>query len=576
MTIIGLAILFIGWLILKFGYHYLSSYLTFSSNLFAFDASDYQYFNPPIFFSIGEAIATVAILLAVYQFRKEKWEIALEVRRYIRSVVVVSLVAGFVVIIFSSIVSFWQPTNIFLLSVFWQVFAALLIIFAIVFLFLKTTNRNLFTPKNKDRFIGSLLRRVLSRLPQQIDLVVDTLGSNWKTILKEIRTAQRGDDISEFTKSAHFVTTQIISNPNFAHHIVTTRADFFQMFLRSISENHLYNDQSISVAFGSLMKASFLNRESYFYNEWRHSDPGVYYRPFLEDVFFDQNIFLNLRPLDQIGFDIGESISPEKLSLFLMALETALEGYFNEKRTINFEYSHYRQAFEHVENALSRVMDEARHNESQSDWPIESKLHQITFFAGWTFQRLYREAVKNNKVSQNDLDAPVEEKSYGLYPQSLTAGYAELLFKLLCILSEYPKRDAIRHYAMSLTNHILIFNEPEFSSIRTALLKYIWEKVNGEHMSNINGYYPAVLPVFLSLIGMWQDGATTERKALYNQTVEFLNNELRPKILANAKMANDDLMEERLLPPEVAFNREKNIFEWKMHKGTQEMRVRRG
>lgn len=129
---------------------------------------------------------------------------------------------------------------------------------------------------------------------------------------------------------------------------------------------------------------------------------------------------------------------------------------------------------------------------------------------------------------------------------------------------------------MSLTNHILIFNEPEFSSIRTALLKYIWEKVNGEHMSNINGYYPAVSPVFLSLIGMWQDGATTERKALYNQTVEFLNNELRPKILANAKMANDDLMEERLLPPEVAFNREKNIFEWKMHEGTQEMRVRRG
>ena len=64
-----------------------------------------------------------------------------------------------------------------------------------------------------------------------------------------------------------------------------------------------------------------------------------------------------------------------------------------------------------------------------------------------------------------------------------------------------------------------------------------------------------------------------EEKELYNQTVKFLEKKLKPKIIAGEKMVNDELMEEVLLPNEVFFNREKNLFEWKMRRGTQEMTI---
>lgn len=570
--IISLFILFSPFFLSKINFQYFVDFL----RLHWLNINTYPYSSPPIFFSIGEALAAVAILLAVYQFKKEKWDVALEIQRSIRPIVISSISFGFVAIILSSVVSFWRPSNIFLLSVFWQIISSISITFAIVFLFLRATNKGLFSPKTKDRFVGSLLRRVLSRSPKQIDLAVGAIGANFEIILREISIVpQRGGSIPEFAKAAHFVIDQIVSDPNFTHHVVTTRADFLQMFLQSIKEKRLYNNHSISIAFNAFVKALFLNRDSYFYNELKHSDPGIYYKPFLEDIFSDQDMFLELRPFDQISFGYGELVEEDKLSLFLTALETAVEGYFKKPRSVDFEHSHYRQTFEQVEDVFSRVIDEFKNSNSKNSWPITSKVHQITFFVGWRFLDLYKEALKNNTISQHDLDAPIEEKSYGIYPHSLTSGYAELIFKLLCSLSNYPDKESARHYAMTLADDILTFNEPQLENIRKVLLKLIWNQIRDGHSSNIKGFYPLILPVFLSLIGMWQDGASPEEKAIYNQIVEFLNNELKPKILADTKMANkEDLMEKALLSPYVVYNREKGLFEYKLRDGIQEMIIR--
>lgn len=571
-SIISLFILFFPILLSKLDFQYFVDL----SRLSWLNINTYPYFNPPIFFSIGEALAAVAILLAVYQFKKEKWDVALEIKSSIKPIVIFSISFGFVAIILSSIFSFWKPSSILFLSVFWQIISSISITFAIVFLFLQATNKGLFSQKTKDRFVGSLLRRVLSRSPKQIDLVVGAIGANFEVILREISVVpQRGGSISRFAKAAHFVIDQIVSNPNFTHHVVTTRADFLQMFLQSIKEKRLYNNYSISIAFNAFVKALFLNRDSYFYNELKHSDPGVYYRPFLEDIFFDQDMFLELRPFDQISFGYGELVEEDKLSLFLAALETAIKGYFKKPQSIDFEYSHYKLTLEQVGHVFSRVIDELKNNNSKNDWPITNKVHQITFFAGWRFLDLYKEALKNNTISQHDLDVPIEEKSYGIYPHSLTSGYIELIFKLLCGLSDYPDKESARHYAMTLADDILTSNEPQLENMRKVLLKLIWNQIRDGGSANIKGFYPLILPVFLSLIGMWQDGSSPEEKAIYNQTVEFLNNELKPKILAGTKMANnEDLMEKELLSPYVVYNREKGLFEYRLRNGIQEMIIR--
>ncbi|KKQ60262.1 MAG: hypothetical protein US82_C0042G0008 [Parcubacteria group bacterium GW2011_GWC1_38_22] len=536
-----------------------------------FQLDKYSTSNPPIFFSIGEAMAAVAILLAVYQFKREKWAIALEVKRYLMSTVYILVFAGFLTIIFSSVLPIIKTSNILLFSGTWQIISSLFIISAVLFLFFGASNDKLFNKNTDKEFVSALLRRVMSRSPQQIDQAVDVLSANFEIIIEEIKKSSRdNEEISEFKKNSHFILTQIISNPNFTNHVVTTRADFLQRFLHSIKEYHLQEGRSISTASSALIRALFSNKDSFFYNELKHSDFGVYYKPFLEDIFSDQKTFQNLRPFDQITFDFGEYVEIEKLKLFIEALEISLKGYFKSPHDF-YNYSHFDHAFELVKDAFERIIKEACDSESKDGWHVMNKIHQITFLFGWKFRDAYKEAREKGLVSQNDIDATVDRKSFGIYPASITAQYAKLIFELMCALSSYPKKDLIRDYAISLTDDVLFFDEPIFANIRKVLLEYIWEKIDGEPASNIKGFYPVVLPVYLTLTGMSPGNRSSGQKELYNQVVDFLETKLKPKIIAGEKMANDELMEDVLLPDEVIFNREKNLFQWKMRKGVQDM-----
>lgn len=564
----------LGILALMFAWPYLNMhFISLGWSLFYnFQPDAYPYENPPVFFSLGEALAALAVLLAVYQFKKEDWEVTLEIRRWVIPAVLVLIAIALGCSVVSSLVPLSENHHIFRLSVFWQVLSALCIVAAIVLLFFGASKKKLFKNPAGSNFISPLLQRVSSGLPAKLDQVLDVLLLNLKGLLKEIDSIKPQEKASDSAKNAHFIVTQIISDPVLANHIVTTRADFFQIFLRNIKGHEQYGESAMSTAFDALVRAAFSNKESYFYKEIEHSGAGIYFKPFLENVFRDQEVFLEFKPFQQMGFDYGESVDSKRLTLFLTALETALEGYFEKPRDLNFEYSHYNHTFEMAKNALSRVIAEAAEVEGKNDWHVTNKVHQITFFSGWRVQNMYKEALKKNTVSQHDMSVPVDERSYGIYPESLTAGYAKLIFELLCELNNLPNREMRRHYAMTLADHILVFNEREFDKIREVLLKYIWEQIK-ENVEK--GFFPAVLPIFLSLVGMWQDGASKERKTLYNQTVEYINKELKPRIKEGKKMANDeDLMEEVLLPVEVKFNREKDLFEWQMRGGVQEMVVR--
>lgn len=541
-------------------------------SLFYITFNNYRYFNPPIFLSIGEAVAAVAIVLTVYQIKKEDWAIVLEIRKEIFPIIISLSALGLVSVIISSIIplTFSEPANILHVSLFWQIVGGILILFAPIILFWRTKSRDLFNNRNKERFASVLFKRVSSRSKKSMDLVADFLMLNLNKILKLVNSHVQPQKITELMKYANSILVKVISDPFFARHIVTSRADFFQFFLSRIKKFEYYQINSISLVFNSFMKASFENKDSYLYGELEYAGSGIY-KPFLNDVFFDQNIFLNLKPFEEVDFLIGDKVDPGKLDLFITALEIAIKGYWDNKYPPDFEYSHFDKAFELVEDAFSKIIDEVELSGSKEDWYITSKINQIAFFVGHTFVFDYKGAVEENKVSQQDLDVVVERKSYGIYPKTLTAGYARLVFDLLCALSRYPKKEVIRLYAMSLAEPILIWDEPEFSKIREVLLEYIWEQIK----KNVErGYYPAILSTYLSLIGMWQDGASPQGKKQYNRVVKFLNKELKPKILQKAKMLDGDLMEDQLLPLEVKFNRKRQIFEWQFRRGVQEMKER--
>lgn len=542
-------------------------------SLFYITFNNYSYYNPPIFLSIGEAVAAIAIVLTVYQIKKEDWAIALEVRKGIFFIVISLSVLGLIFVIISSIIpiTFSQPTNILHLSLFWQLGGGILILCAPIFLFWRTRSRDLFNNRTKERFSSVLLKKVSSRSKKSMDLVTDVLMWNLNKILELVNSRVSPQKITELMKYANSILVEIVSDSFFAKHIVTSRVDFFQFFLNRIKKLRCYGERSVTLVFKSFVKASFENKSSYFYNELEYTGSGIY-KPFLNDIFFDQNIFLNLEPFEEFDFLTDDKVDPVKLNLFITALKIAIKGYWNNKYPGDFEYSHFNRAFEKIKDAFSKIIYEIQSGESKDDLYVTRMIHQITFFVGHSFIYDYKKAVKKNKVSQQDLDVIVERKSYGIYPKTLTAGYARLVFNLLCLLNRYPKKELIRLNAISLTTNVLRGDEPEFFKIREVLLEYIWEKIK-ENVET--GYYPVILSIYLSLIGMWQDGASSQKKEEYNRIVRFLYKKLKPKILKGEKMANGDLMENQLLPLEVKFNRKKKIFEWQFRNGVQEMKERK-
>ena len=260
------------------------SNIPFLDAVFHFVPKDYSSANPPIFFSIGEAVAAIAITLTIWQFKKNDWEIAIETRRKTIPIVCVLIGAGFALEIVASLVTFATATNIFEVSLVWQLLGSFFILAAPVYLFIGTRQRGLFSEATNEDFLRALMRRVSSRSPEKMDLVSDALLANMDAMLEEISSAPLLDDIPELTRYAHLILRDVVADPAFARHIVTRRADFFQYFLRRIIEEYHGSADTLSVVFDAFMKAAFANKDSYFYSEMEHTGFGDY-KPFLNDVF---------------------------------------------------------------------------------------------------------------------------------------------------------------------------------------------------------------------------------------------------------------------------------------------------
>jgi len=554
--------------------YYLSKIIGFIFNL---RLDNYNYLNPPIYFSIGEAITAIGLIFAVYQLRRGTWLIALETRKKTMIIIGVLLLLGLIFVFIASIIPLTikgDPNNIFQAALFWEILAGIFLICSPGLLLFNIRSKDLFKENTAANLYSSLLRRITSKSSEDLNAAIDVLKYNLKDILRKIPSQyriRRDEQLSEIEMYAHHIVGIIISDPMLAEHIIVSRADFFQLFLSSVKKYNLWSGYiDIDTVFNSLMKAAFKNKGSYLYRELEFSGTGIY-KPFLNGIFFDQRVFQELRPFDNLDVDYGERVDIEKVELFISAFEIAIKGYWHNNHN-SCGYSHFRQAFEKLEFMLSRIIDESdciENKKQESD--LSSKLIKIEHFLGNFFMYEYKEAVEKNKVSEQDLNVKIERKSYGIYPVSLTSYYIKSVYNFLCIINDLKEKSLIRHYAMEASRKFLLYDDASLDKMRELLLELIWEQIK----ENIKGFYPLVLPSYLSVIGMWQSSVSGSRKDQYNKIVDFLNKKVKPLILKNKKMANDDLIEEMLLPPEVKFNRKKGLFEWQMMRGVQGMIIRK-
>lgn len=515
-----------------------------------------------IYFSLGEAVAALGLIFAVYQLRRPVWSIVLSIKRktyLVRLFSALGLISIAISAVLPQIVK-RRPTSLVECPLFWEFLGCVFFISApVALLILAEKKDRLFTKNNAEKFHQVILRNIARATPDILETCINVIGSNLNEIteaiskskisLHEGKKEKQKPDYSDYARS---IFNFILTEPQVLTYVVTSRLDFLSHLLREIKEKHLTSRHGINLMISSITKELFENQDSYLYRELKYSGFGIY-KPLFESLFYDQKFLNEFRSLQEWRYRPYE-LNKEKFNVYIEAFNHALKGYWFDGSYVH--HLPFESAFTQLTAGAKALAIEISKLSEDIFWknPSVNTLFKIASFLGSDFARIYREALKEKKVRDCDLEVRVE----GEYkdPASVTAAYSKAVFDFLCALSMAEKHgENLRHFAVEATRPVFGFGGEGFEKMRERFLEHVWENIK----ENINrGFYPALLRTYLSL--MIPSRSTTEEG---RKLINFLYKEFKPLVLLDKKMVNGKYMEKVLLPESIIFDREREEFRYK-------------
>lgn len=521
--------------------------------LISFNSNSYNPQNPPIFFSIGEAISALAILFAVYQFKKEKWSLALKIRNYIGKVVISCISFGIIFSIISSVVPFIDPKNIFELSIFWQIASSFLIAFSVAFLLVKATNKNLFNRKNSRRFYEILAWEISRPDNKRLDLALNVLLDNFENICK---SASQEDIKSEINKSARNILDVILSDSSMVKLLTTKRFDGLMYILSVIKKynvNRMHSPRGIPMIFQGL----FLDPDSFLYKQLDHN--GLALSANLYENIFESSKILNnfdLFGYPTLGFSSPQDITESTVSVFIQAISKLIKTYL---KTGEVPVRHVNNGIEYLSNMFGEICSNIKNEQiagkdkrygKNSNWWL---LHRITDFLGHDYLFIgHKERFNEQDTIFNKDILALEKKSKKANLNSdlsINEAIAAALYKAFEQLSKIEKGTDTYSIVLDLLHGMTFEDSNLKEGFILPFTERIWEQIG----KNVLGkYYPMVLKSYLNYIGFCLVREDGEEKGWSGEQAEKMRRllyiDLKPKLDENEKMIDGTLMKEALLP----------------------------
>jgi|GEM_PF-1115969 len=528
--------------------------LSFQPNL-----TDYPYLNPPVFLSLGEAIASVAILLAVYQFRKDRGLIALQMRPYLRPLIIVTMICGLVLTSISPFILVERPCYIFQLSIFWQVIAGLLIVFSFVFLFIKTRTKRLFTPNTADRFYSVLVHELSRPSDERIDTILETFLDNFDEICK---TAKNRDAKGQGYAVA--LLDVVLGESSIINVLTTKRLDALHYILYVIEKYELSRDEARGLL--PIIKNLFKDHSSYLY---KHLDTNglALSSNLYEQLFGSAHILNNFDPFNYpcLDYQMSQKTDTESLEVVTKALSTSIETYLKtgsvSPRAINAGLSHLSEIFGSL---CSKIQREKPKYFVESDWWL---INTISHFLGHDYAFLAYQEQLNETVTEQEKTA-TEASFYS--DATINDGIAATIYKAfeqLASVSSEETIDDVYHIVLGLL-HGMMYEYEYKTGYRMPFETKLWEQIGRNVLEQT---YPAVLPIYLSFMGFVLASDTTRTGWVGEQAERMrrlLYVDLKPLLDSKQKMINGDEMEKTLLPSYMKYTGGKFTYTMGFGKGT--------
>ncbi len=522
------------------------SFQSLFNNLTFFNSQSYNPENPPIFFSTGEALSALAILFAVYLFKKEKWNLALKIRSYIIPTVITFNSLGIIFSIFSSLFFlkfFTKPQNIIQLSVFWQMFACSSIIFSIIFLFTRATNKGLFNKKTSRKFYEILHWEISRPNGDNVNLVLNVLLENFDRICKCAT-----EDRSKTGNDARNILDVLLSEGSMVKLLSTYRLDGL-LYIIEVLKKYKVDQRDTPKGVPLLVRGLFFDSDSFLYRQL--DDSGLALSANLYDSLFNSPEILanfDIFGYPTVSFSAKGSTSDSTVNVFIESMSRSIETYL---KTGNIPARNINRGIEHLSNIFGELCsntqlekDEMGENTATltSSW---WSLHRIAHFFGHDYLFIGREEVLNVDVTNREKTA----QTAGFFSDTtINSAIAGALYKAFEQLSVIKKTNDRYNHVLDLLHGIVY--EP---ALKEGYVKpfedRIWEQIG----KNVLGkYYPMVLKTYLDFIGFCLVGDNGQRRGWAGEQAERMRRllyvDLKPQIDNDEKMVDGTPMREALLP----------------------------
>jgi hypothetical protein len=531
----------------------------------------YSSSNPPVYFSLGEAISAFGLIFAVYQLRRPSWDMVLSIRPFWQRQAVwylsaLGLIAILLAAVNSQIPGAWlhAPFNV---PLFFEALGFAFFVAAPLSLLLVGTIRvALYNSDSAERFYQVLLREVARGRPETVDAVIDIVGSNLTEVcasLKKLTLSGRpvASEEARFAAYSSAVFDVIVGDARVANHIATARLDFL-LYLVGEIKRHRLTQRHFRVGIASLFRALFENPRSHLYAQLERS--GLTLSANLYDALFaDIELVNSLSPFG--NWNTWSLYSRRRdqryLTVYLEAMEKATESYWRQPELQNNARSivdGFSQLDEYMRSAWMR---------SSRKGFDKNVLHSLAFFFGHTLSWAFQRAADEKLVSKSELEAAKHTE----WAKTVSYAYAESLYNFFELLGALDlSEDTLRIYALSSSEHILGLRASmgdTHDGIRNVFLELLWQKID----DNARGLYPVVLRILILVVGMKIGDETSVHGLQRRRVIEFLETTIKPRLLAGEKMANKVPMEKVLLSTYVEYNRVTGKFEYRTASDRQVM-----
>lgn len=524
--------------------------------------------NPQIYLDLGGALAAFGLIFAVYQLRKPEWELVLRIRNnWERNLFWILGGAGLLITLVRVLIPefhahcWWFPFNN---TLFYEITAYLLFILSpLSLIYFSTKTSGLFNEKTARKFYTVMARGITKSNDDNLNASLKILFSN----LTEICKAARGGEAKEMTQSARAILDVILSDESVVKILTTKRLDGLQMLFSAVEKNSISRKEA-GVGVPRIVRNLFYDKESFLYKHLERGGLSIAWN--IYDSIFNSPTILtnfNLFGWPTFSFSVGKDFNITEIEVFIEALSRAIKTYL---KTGNVPPAHINDGLSHLSDVFGSICSKISEQEKRG---VDTKyslrdewwgLHLIAHFLGHGYTFL---------AYQDQLNSIIKEKEKNVLKpdfhsnQTINAGIAATIYKGFEQLSYIENTTDTYHTVLDLLYGMM--HEYELKEgYREPFEKAMWEQI----AANVKGkYYPAPLRTYLEFIGFCL--VTDRDNGWIGQQTERMRRllyiDLKPKLDANEKMVNKQLMKDVLLPKLMDYKNDKFTYKFEFGEGEE-------